>query len=541
MVAHFLRLKLTLFGNTLRRSVWQVIGLAVALLYALGVVATLVGAAIAGGGENPVVTGHLITVAGALVVLAWWVVPVFAFGVDQTLDPQRFTTFAIPRRTLLAGLAVAGAVSVPGVATALTAAGVSFAWWREPGLIPVALLGAALGVAACVVGSRAVTTVLAPLLESRRYREVLAVIALVPIVLIGPTIGWASEEIGAVSREVDGSSVTVSADGSVLGAVIARFAELVAWTPFGAAWSLPVTVHDGAWGVAAARLAISVATVGLLWLMWDRSLAKALVTPAVGGGKGARSKGLGWFARFPATPMGAVAARCATYWVRDPRYSAGISIIFLMPVILWLPARGSEQLDILLLAGPIVAWVLGFSISNEIGYDYSAFALHVATGVDGRADRWGRVLPVLFLGTPVVVMVVLLASALSGRWDVLPAVLGVCLGTLGLTLGVSSISSVLLVYPVPKPGESPLKSPQGAAMATMLAQMLTMLVVAVLSIPAIGLGIWAVVGGSPVVGWVTLAVGLAEAALFLAVGVRIGARVYARRSPELLQQVQGFA
>ncbi|GAA1852890.1 hypothetical protein [Myceligenerans crystallogenes] len=540
MVAQFLRLKLTLLANTLRRSVWQVIGLAVALLYAFGVVAFLVATAIAGGGRDPVVTGHAITIAGALAVLAWWVVPVFAFGVDQTLDPQRFTTFAIPRRTLLAGLAVAGLVSVPGVATALTAAGVSFAWWREPWLIPAALLGSALGVAACIIGSRAITTALAPLLESRRYREVLAAFAIVPIVLIGPAIGWISEEIGAVSSETTGDSVTVTADGSVLGAVVARFGELVAWTPLGAAWSLPVAVHDGAWGAVAARLAISLATLAVLWLIWDRSLAKALVTPAVGGGKGARSKGLGWFARFPDTPMGAVAARCATYWIRDPRYSAGISIIFLMPVILWLPAQSAENLGILLLAGPIVAWVLGFSVSNEIGYDYTAFALHVATGVDGRADRWGRVLPVLYLGTPLVVIVVLVAAALSGQWGVLPAVLGVCLGTLGLTLGVSSVSSARLVYPVPKPGESPLKSPQGAAMATMVAQMLAMLVVAALSVPVVGLGIWALTSANQLVGWITLLVGIAEAVLFLVVGVRIGARIYDRRGPELLQQVQGF-
>jgi ABC-2 type transport system permease protein len=301
-----------------------------------------------------------------------------------------------------------------------------------------------------------------------------------------------------------------------------------------------VAVHDGAWGAAAARLAIAAGTIALLWLIWTRSLAKALVTPPVGGGKGARSKGLGWFGRFPATPVWAIAARCTTYWIRDPRYAAGISVIFLMPVILWLPARSSENLELLLLAGPVVAWMLAFSVSNDVGYDYTAFALHVATGTSGRDDRWGRALPVLTFGGVVVVLIAVLTLALSGRWDLTVPLLGICLGTLGLGLGVSSVASAALVYPVPKPGESPLKSPQGAAMATMLAQTLAMLITLLLALPLVGLGIWAMISGSLLAGWATLAVGVAEGAILLVVGIRIGARTFDRRAPELLQQVQAF-
>ena len=42
MVAHLLRLKLTLLRNGLRRSPWQLVGMAFAGLYALGLVGTLV-------------------------------------------------------------------------------------------------------------------------------------------------------------------------------------------------------------------------------------------------------------------------------------------------------------------------------------------------------------------------------------------------------------------------------------------------------------------------------------------------------------------
>ena len=42
MVAHLVRLKLALLRNGLRRSAWQVVGLAVAALYGLGAIVVVV-------------------------------------------------------------------------------------------------------------------------------------------------------------------------------------------------------------------------------------------------------------------------------------------------------------------------------------------------------------------------------------------------------------------------------------------------------------------------------------------------------------------
>ncbi|GAA1712857.1 hypothetical protein GCM10009809_06220 [Isoptericola hypogeus] len=540
MVAQLVRLKLTLLANAFRRSVWQTIGLVVASLYGLAVLVLVVVAAVAGGTLDAATTGQVLTVVGGLVILGWWVVPIFAFGVDATLDPQRFVTFAIPRRRLLAGLAAAGVVSVPGAVTALAALGVSFAWWREPLALLAALVGAVLAVALCVVGSRATTTALAPLLDSRRYREVLMVVAVVPIVLIGPAFGWIAEN---VEKSVDGASVQVSVDGgsgAALGDAVGPLARLVAWTPFGAPWALPSAVHDGAWGLLVARLAVAVATLALVWLVWDRALARALVTPRGGAAAGA-GKGLGWFSRLPATPTGAVAARCATYWVRDPRYAASIAIIPLLPVMMLVVGLTSGAGgSLMLVVAPLVAWLLGFGISNDVGYDSTAFALHVATGVPGRADRWGRVLPVLVVGLPLTVAFALVGCGVADRWDALPAMLGVSCGTLATSLGISSVVSARLVYPVPKPGESPFKTPQGATVATMVAQMAAMGIIFVLSIPTLGLALPAILLPQPALGWAALAVGAAAGTIVLVVGVRWGARVLDRRRPELLQQVMAF-
>lgn len=528
MVAQFVRLKLTLMGNTFRRSVWQTIGFLVGALYGLFVVGMLVVGMVVLGTDDPALAGSIMILVGTLAVLGWWVIPLFAFGVDATLDPQRFVLFGIPQRRLLAGLAVAGVVSIPGIVTALAALGASFAWWRTPLAVLAALVGAVLAVALCVVGSRATTTALSPLLESRRYREVVTIAAFVPLVLVGPAFAWVGSQLG--QGPVDGDAVR---------GTVTRLAEIAAWTPFGAPWGLGAAVHDGAWGLALARLVVALVTLALAWVVWDKALARALVTPPTSG-SGGRAKGLGFFSRFPATPTGAVAARTATYWLRDPRYSGSIAVVPLIPVVLLVVGGGSGS-EIFLALAPFTAWILGFSISADIAYDHTAFALHVSTGVSGRADRWGRALPVLVAGGVVTLVFAVVSVAVAGRWDALPALLGLTVGTLLVATGVSSATSARLLYPVPKPGDSPFKQPQGAAMATLVAQSVAMLLVLALSLPFLVPGLVAILADLPVVGWVTLVVGVAVGVVVLLLGVRWGARAYDRRAPELLQKVMSAA
>jgi ABC-2 type transport system permease protein len=535
VVAHFVRLRLTLLGNTLRRSVWQTIGLVVAALYALSIVLLLVGAAVVGGTEDPVVTGQVLVVGGAALVLGWWVLPLFAFGVDATLDPWRFTTFAVPRRRLLLGLAAAGLVSVPAAATLLIGLGTAFAWASDPLALLAALVGAVAALAVCVVGSRATTTTLAPLLDSRRRREVLMIAAVVPLLAIGPFFAWLSS-LGA-----DGSTVTVTVGGDGALAALEPVARFLAWTPFGAPWALGSAVHEGAWGRVAALVAIVVATLVALALLWDRAMARALVAPR-GGSEASKGRGLGWFGRVPAGPTAAVAARCATYWLRDPRYSASLALVPLVPVVVVAVGMSSGAGGgIALWAAPFAAFILGFSLSNDVGYDNTAFALHVASGTPGRADRWGRVIPVAAIGVPLVAAMTLAAVWATGRWADLPAVLGLSLGVLGTALGVSSAVSARLVYPVPKPGESAFRSPQGAAVATIVAQTLAFVVVLALLVPTLALTVAALLLPSLALGWAALVVGPAWAVVVLVLGVRWGARTYERRLPDLLAQVTAFA
>ncbi|WP_407344354.1 hypothetical protein [Pengzhenrongella phosphoraccumulans] len=523
MVAHLLRLKLTLLRNGLRRSVWQTIGLAFAALYALGAIALAIpGLAFLGRSDADVVATVLV-LAGSVLVLAWWILPLVAFGVDATLDPARFVTFAIPRRELLTGLALSGLVGIPGLATAVVVLASVLAWWRHPAVALVALPCAVLSLATAIVGSRATTTALAGFVGRRRYREFLTIAMIVPLFLLGPLLS------GLTSGLASGAESMPTA------------ARIMGWLPWGAAWAIPADVEAGAWGAAGLKLLIAVGTLVVLVAIWDRALAHALVTPASSGApRTARGRGLGAFARMPATPTGAVTARCLTYWVRDPRYAAGVVVVPLLPVLLYF-STGGHITGAVLFTGPIAAFLLGWTISADVAYDGTAFWMHVAAPISGRVDRTGRVLAVALIAVPVTLVLVVASVLVTGRVEALPAVLGASLGLLLTALGCSSVVSARVVYQVPLAGQNPFASQQGASMAATASQLVGWGVVLGLCLPVIALAGFSVGTGSILLGLAALVVGIAGGGAALAVGIRSGSRTLDRTAPELLSRMVSYS
>lgn len=536
MVAAFVRLKLTLMANTFRRSSWQTVGFVVFALHALGIVVLVTVGATAGGWLAPEMTGELLTVIGAVMVLIWWFIPIAFFGLDATLDPQRFATYAIPRRPLLAGLSAASIMTVPGAATVLATLGATLAWLRSPAALATALLGAPLAVALCIIGARAFTTALASAMQRRRSQEILGFVFLALMLGLSPIIN-------IIAQRMDGVEWTAEQ----VRLALVDVSNVVGWTPLGAPWGMAEAAHSGQWLVVLGRFAIAAAALAALWKLWGRALTRSLELPRHAGTKRKRIKGLGFFDRVPATPTGAVAARASTYWLRDPRYSGSLLLVPALPIILLVAARTAEEdgviAPILLTLAPLVASVFGLSIHNDIAMDHTAFALHVATGVSGRSDRWGRALPVLAMGVPVTILFAVLSTMASHRWDWLPPLLGLSLGILASSTGVSSALSTRWLYPVPRPGDSPFKQPQGAAGAQLAAASATMGLTVSVSLPAFILALVAFLASDPmavIFGWITLVVGLAIGALVLLLGVRWGARTLEQRSPELLHRVTSY-
>jgi len=519
MVAHLLRLKLALLRNGLRRSPWQLVGMAIAGLYALGVVSTLVIVLVLLRNAGAETAHTAVVLGGSAALIGWGVIPVVASATDMTLDPSRFSTFAIPMRQMLTGLALGGLIGIPGVATTLVALATVVTWSRDVFSALAALVGACLGVMTCVVLAKVVTTATASLAASRRFKDISALAFMVPLVLLGPIVAGV------------GRSVSASAG------FLPEFARTLAWTPLGAPWALGGDVASGRAAEAVVKLLVAVAVLGLLAWCWKLLLERALVTPPYAGAGKRRGGRLGLFGVLPATPAGAVMARSLTYWIRDPRYSGSLMVIPLLPVVLAFQGTQTGSYGSLAFLAPVSAFILAWSISADVSYDNTAFALHLATGVRGVADRLGRALACIAFALPVVLVFAIGYAAFTRNWAGLPGQLGLSLGILFTGLGLSSVVSARYTVTVPLPGDSPFKKPPGNVGQTMAVQFVGMLVLMVLVLPEAVLLAAHAITGNVLFGWLNLAAGIVLGlALFLA-GVRLGGTWLDARGPELLAQV----
>jgi ABC-2 type transport system permease protein len=519
MVAHLLRLKLTLLRNSVRRSPWQLVGLGIGALYALG----LVGLGVFGldllRGADAGLAQTVVVLGGAAALLGWALVPVAASAADMTLDPARFTTLAVPMPQLLAGLTLGGLIGIPGIATSLVALATVATWSRNVAGAAGALLGAVLGVLSCILLSKVVTTATAGLASSRRFKDVSSVAFLIPLVLLGPIMAGIYEGIAGSGDFLPG------------------LAGALSWTPAGAAWSLGGELAAGGYGVAALKLVIALATLAGLALCWKVLLQRALVTPPYAGSTKKRAAGLGFFGLFPATPTGAVTARSLIYWLRDPRYAGALVVVPLLPVLLLFQAGQTGSYGMLAFVGPLTAFLLAWSISTDVSYDNTAFALHLSTGVPGVSDRLGRALACLLFALPVVLAFSILPFLFSAEWDRLPGLLGLSLGILFSGLGLSSVVSARYTVAVPLPGDSPFKKPPGNVAQTLAVQFGGMGVLLLLVAPEIALVAAQFITGSAVPGWINLGLGTVLGLALFTAGVRLGGKWLDARGPELLAQL----
>lgn len=140
-----------------------------------------------------------------------------------------------------------------------------------------------------------------------------------------------------------------------------------------------------------------------------------------------------------------------------------------------------------------MAWALGFGIAADLSYDSTAFAQHVTAGLRGMDDRLGRAAALLVFALPLTLLAAAVPPILTGSAETMVVSVGLSLGMLLVGVEVSSVTSARLIYPVPQP--------------------VSWLIMAALMIPELVL--W----------W----------------GIRMGARSYDRRLPEIYQQVRSYA
>jgi len=520
VVATLVRLRFQLLANGLRKSPFQIVAVVLGGLYGLLLLGLAVTSLIALRLAPVDLAQTVVVLAGAAVILGWTFLPVLTAGIDQTVDTARLAPFPVPLNTLVLSLAVSGVLGVPGIVTSIAALATVVTWSRDILSALAALVGAVIGVVTAVVGSRMLAALASRVGAGRRAREARTLLVFVPLMLLGPIIFLVS---GALRNVSD---------------LLPTIADIVGWTPFGAAWAIPAAVATGDFAKAGALLLIALATLAVFVALWRWGLARALERPARAAESKVSRRGNGLFGVFAATPTGAVAARALTYWIRDPRYAQSLVTIPIVPVLLFFWGGFGENLAILVWVGPVVAVLLSMSIYTDISYDNTAFALHLQTGVTGVADRAGRVIALAVFAVPVSLLLTVGSVAVSGTWSLLPGLLGITLGILLTGFAVSSVISGRFTFAVPAPGDSPFKARPGGGFSLMISTFATWGILGVLVLPELVLALLGFATDNVALGVASLGVGLALGGGLLTLGVRLGGRILDARGPELLAQLQ---
>lgn len=494
-----------------RDVIRRVIG--VVLLVAATVFAAMSAAGLADA--DRLTTAVVSVLAGSAVTLGFAVGPPVTASIDP-LDPRRFAVIGPEPRPLAGALMLAGFLSVPVLVTLTLGVSLAVAWGAQGASAVASVASVVLGLTTCVLFARVSMALGALVQRPRQSRELVSVYliaVLVVVVPIGVFLG-SLEWRGAVPSQL------VSA------------AEILSWTPIGAAWAIGLAPTAGA---AVASLVVALATVAVLVLAWF-ALVRVLLTTTRRPAAVRERGGLGWFALLPGTPGGAVAARSLSYWLRDRRYIVNVVIVPIAAVVSTVPllVAGVPFELAVLLPVPIMALFFGWLPHNDLAYDSTALWMHIASGVRGIPDRVGRLVPVLLIGIPILAVSLPLAIVAHGRWAVFPAMVGVCAALFLGGLGLSSISSVLAPYAVSRPGDSPFQQPQRTGSGGVIAQGLVMLGAVLTALPA-GWLTWQAVGGATIDSVLALWVGVGAGAFVLVVGIGLGAVVYERRATRLME------
>lgn len=556
---HFVRLKLRLLRNGLRGQPWRVLAFILGILFGLWV-AALAALGLAATAAAPADVGLVVAAfAGTAVVIGWTLIPLLFFGVDETLDPARFALLPVPRLVLARGMLAAAFVGVPPLATLLASGGLVIAAGLrfDAAAAATAAVGVLGGLLLGVVASRAVTSAFAALLRSRRVRDLAAVLIAVLASSVAP-LQW------AVTSALTKGELTQAV----------RAAEVLGWTPMAAPYVAPYDVAGGRWGTAAARLALTAATIVLLLWWWTRTIesamvgastgaaataanaakaakaAKAATVPGAGAVAALMPRVLGW----PVRPglFGAILAREWRFWWRDARRRASIVSILIASAVLpiafnFAAVDGSTSGRIEV--GPGVSGVsaLGFTfavtmagtlagmlLANQFAYDGNAYAAHLLAAVPGRVELRARAGAIALAAVPVQALVVVAVALLGGVPEQLPTGFGVLAAAFGAAVAAAALLSVLAPYPLPDTS-NPFAMSSGGASAKGLLAFVAMISTFGLCAPVL-LAAYTL-GDVPFGPWVVLIGGLSYGATAVWLGTLIAGDVLDRRGPEVLAAV----
>lgn len=522
MVARLFRLRVALLFSVFRAPAGVVARrMLFGLLASLGAVALAwVPSRLVGG---PMERAAIDTVVAALVLAVALVVPFFANR--RHLEPRQFGQFPSGPASVATALLVTTVVGWPVLWLLVWGAAlvVLRPEWAASGWAVAA--GIALAIVLAIVAAR-FTSALSKLAVPRQSAGALRAVGLLLLLAALPVA------VFAVTQALRAPGGTVTADA----------AETLGWTPLGAPIAGIALAAAGDSSGALLRFGIALAAILVLTALWFPLVKFSLESIDRPVKATAARTGLGWFERVPSRPAWVIGARALSYWSRDPRYRVGLIAIPFAPIVmlvaLWVAGLRHEAIALVPL--PVIMLLFGWSLHNDIATDSTAIWMHVASGTRGRADRAGRLLPVMLFGLPLALIGSSVTVTIVGDWRVLPAVLGMNAAVLLVACGVSSVSSALMPYPTTRPGDSPFAQPAVSGSGAGLSQTLSMLGAGALSLPPVLIAAQSIADPTFGANLLALVFGLVYGLLMLVGGVLLGGRIFDRGGPELIAITQTF-
>ncbi|TMR96101.1 hypothetical protein [Nonomuraea basaltis] len=514
-VALFAQLKIRLLAGNLRGDLQRKLGFIFTMVIATGLAAlgfflmSLLRLA------PPGIAASLVIVLFAFFLFSWMIVPLLAFGLDDTLDPAKLSLFPLRTRRLAVGMFTASVTGVWPAAMLIVTFGALVALPASAGGVLLGVPAVLLQFALCVVTSRLITTSLSSALRTRRGRDVLAVAALLVVVL--------AQLPNLVINRGFGDPV----------AMLHQMAAVLRWTPPGMAAH---AIADGGL-IGLAELAFLALLVAALAWLWIKALSRALVTPDVSTQAASVRRETGLVDRLvPDGPLAAVVTKELKYIRRDPRFRVGwfsaIVITLVLSFSLGNTAEGGPGPGVPIAITTLGALMIAIQSGNAFGIDGRSLWMNAVTFGSERGlatDLAGRHLASALIAVPLLAVIAVGTGVFTGHpASILPAMLAGW-GALGIGLGVGSVASVVLPYTVPErmnafSGAAPGQG--GQAFASSIGAMLS---IALLSLPfmvPLLFGFLWVCVVAPFYGL------LAEA-----LGRRLGARIGFARMPELVAAV----
>ncbi|SEG32758.1 ABC-2 type transport system permease protein [Actinacidiphila yanglinensis] len=531
VTATFVRLKLAVLRNGVRqsrgRTVSWCIGVGLAMLYALGNGAGMI--ALRGSVYAPAAA---VTMA-AVLAIGWSVMPLFFFGGDDTLDPTRLAMLPLRPRPLIVALLTSSMIGAGPLFTLLVGTGAVVAVAHGVAGTVVAVPAVILLLAICAALSRGVAAANTRLLTSRKGRDLALLSGL--IVAVGAQL--VNLALSSLSSHHDLHRVT-------------SVTSVLRWIPPASAVDAVQSVSDGAYGRAAAQLALAVIVLAVVLRWWYTTLHRLMMSPDSSTLQPApdstERKGSSrppllarlLPARWAASRTATVTERQFRYVARDPRlrasWATGLAVGLLLPLVA-VVQHGSVY-QCLWTAG-----LLGLQMYNQFGMDNSAFwtiAATITSRQDAEAELRGRALMLSAVALPYVTVVTCATALLLGKTGALPEVLGMGLAFLGALISTGAYASVRFPYTVAQDNAFGNAAPGNGSLVAFNA-LGGSVVASAFCLPVLGLDLALHLTGHHALLWTVLPIGAVYALALSVVGLRFTAPRMFERLPEILSAVSG--